>query len=204
MQLLLLHCLADRAAHQNRATAPEGRRQECNKAPEVVAKGNLMLELVWARPKPLRRAQPVSHPASSPVIGAVERYGLLAAPSGCRGSKEVADPPSDGSVDEGSNPSPLGIVGRQAPPQVESELLLVILSCHAREQRSAGEALGVDPDGLAGVGVNDVVAVPQSLHECRRLRGRGHVARSLGGGEFSIDTDGGQRACVLTAPLNPW
>jgi hypothetical protein len=189
MQLLLVDGLAYRPAHQDRATTPEGWGQQCDKALEIVTEADLMLQVCWARPETFAGAELISQPGAIPVLGAIERRGLpLAISRRCvRRGDEVGDSPSDYSIDERGKPGPFRIVGRQTPPQVEGQLLLVILSGHAREQRSASEALSVETNGLGRVGVKDVVVVPQSLHECRRRRGRGHVARSLGGGEFSTD-----------------
>jgi len=163
-----------------------------------------MLQVASACPEAVGGAELIRRPDAIPVVDTVERHGLPLDMSrgGMGSSDEIANPPADRSIDERGQPGPFRIVSRQTPPQIDGQLLLVIFSGHAREQRSASEALGVEPDGLGRVGVKDVVAVPQSIHECRRRRGRGQMARSPGGGEFSTDircsTAGGCRRGQLS------
>jgi hypothetical protein len=84
-----------------------------------VAERYIVLEPIERPPETIVRAQSIREAALvASVTGAVERHGLpLTTAPRCLGNgDEIANSPSDYSIDERGKPGPLGMVSRQTTP----------------------------------------------------------------------------------------
>lgn len=176
MQPVLSDGFTRGAALQDGAAALQGGRQRRRKAGEVATEVSHVGKVLCGSGEVIL-LDPLRHWG---VVDGVDGQCLAFMAIGCCFCchEEAIGTIAHDAVDVRGQAGTFRLVGGKSAPEVERELLLVILAGHARHGLQPSEALRMDADGGGGVGVEDVVAGPLLFHGSRHRSDDGLEART--------------------------